>query len=572
MLGIRNLLLQLISICLLISVTIIITVSSANCKIAVLVNDASSLDSDENNIVDFMNSNSFDFDIIDSNLLKNDTIDLSNYNIFYMRSGSEPSLFNNSIVIEKIRNRVETGASIILEYYGLYLAEYISFGNIDTHCWSPYVLDASYFVETSLNSPIFMNINSWSPPVLPDLNHQLIAELNSTGYYCYPSIDFLYPSHIFLYKYLISTYGFYGQSTTSSYCIQYPGLCTGDRSVYDESSMLNIANDIMLEILPVGDGRVVNFGMPILQHASASRLNIGPIANQVRVNVINNADTLGYSAYIGHIYQAPMSGTPGTAFTEGGIGFTPNSTVTLQFRNHLGQLQTPLNVATDASGAFSLTYTAPVDKPLGTHTWWAVDDTTGNMSAPLGYLIYEPGSQTPIDTGTVSGNLGPIKIDLGFGQLTSQGTFDPTKETFVIIHGWNTENTNSLPPWMTEMGDFIKNGDTKNNVDSPAQGANVLYWNWRDKAKAKIANVIWDQTNDESCADFLFPADLIYPPGYGTPGDKVEIPFDETENSGKYLAAALLKALPKTYNQDIHLIGHSLGTLVSTYAAQFATD
>ena len=271
--------------------------------------------------------------------------------------------------------------------------------------------------------------------------------------------------------------------------------------------------------------------------------------------------------YFGHISMTPMSGLPGTTFTESGTGFTPNSTVTLHFRNQLGELQTPVQRATDASGNFTLNYTAPADKPVGTHTWWAVDDTTGKMSEPLGYNIYGTSGQvTPITNGPVSPNLGPVKVNLGFGELTSEGTFDPTKETFVIVHGWNTEDTNALPPWMTAMGNTIQNDDK-----SPAKGANVLYWNWQDKARAKKENVIWDQTHDASCMDDLLPAPLLYSQDSGVMG-MIKVPFDETENSGKYLAAAMLKALPKTYDQHIHFIGHSLGTLVSTYAAKFAKE
>ncbi|MCI5209283.1 MAG: DUF1566 domain-containing protein, partial [Candidatus Electrothrix sp. ATG2] len=123
--------------------------------------------------------------------------------------------------------------------------------------------------------------------------------------------------------------------------------------------------------------------------------------------------------YFGHIYQSPMYGQPGTTFTQSGSGFTPNSTVTLQFRNHLGELLTPIQKSTDATGSFSFDYTAPVDKPVGTHSWWVVDDTTGQVSESIGYRITSTGGQeTTIEVGSVT-TLPPIRQDAGFGTLTS---------------------------------------------------------------------------------------------------------------------------------------------------------
>ena len=43
------------------------------------------------------------------------------------------------------------------------------------------------------------------------------------------------------------------------------------------------------------------------------------------------------SGYFGRIRQTPLHGDPGTTFTQSGAGFTPNSTVTLRFRNQLGE-------------------------------------------------------------------------------------------------------------------------------------------------------------------------------------------------------------------------------------------
>ncbi|MCI5162452.1 MAG: DUF1566 domain-containing protein [Candidatus Electrothrix sp. AX5] len=269
--------------------------------------------------------------------------------------------------------------------------------------------------------------------------------------------------------------------------------------------------------------------------------------------------------YLGHIHQSPMYGPPGTTFTQSGSGFTPNSTVTLQFRNHLGELLTPLQKSTDATGSFSFDYTAPVDKPVGTHSWWVVDDTTKQVSEVIGYRIISTGGQeTAIGVGSVP-TLRPIRQDAGFGTLSSEGTFDPTKETFVIVHGWKNpfDDKDSLDNegWMKKLGKAIKD-----DSDS-AQGSNILYWDWQEKAKTKVAHTLWDSSNDESCMDVMLPGSLLSP---SLNGLNIEIPFDETEDSGKILALAMSKAIPKDYDQNIHLIGHSLGSLVVSYATKFA--
>ncbi|MCI5211680.1 MAG: hypothetical protein D3910_23520, partial [Candidatus Electrothrix sp. ATG2] len=107
----------------------------------------------------------------------------------------------------------------------------------------------------------------------------------------------------------------------------------------------------------------------------------------------------------------------------------------------------------------------------------------------------------------------------------------------------------------------------KDDSDS-AQGSNILYWDWQEKAKTKVAHTLWDSSNDESCMDVMLPGSLLSPTLNGL---NIEIPFDETEDSGKILALALSKAIPQDYNQDIHLIGHSLGSLVVSYTTKFAT-
>jgi hypothetical protein len=241
------------------------------------------------------------------------------------------------------------------------------------------------------------------------------------------------------------------------------------------------------------------------------------------------------------ISQTPMTGPPGTTFIQSGAGFTPNNTVTLHFQNHLGDELPPLQLDTDAIGTFETVYDSPLDKPEGTHFWWAIDDASGAGSGKLGYQIISSAAQKiQIADGMISAILPPERVDTPFGSLHRKGDWDEAQDTFVIVHGWNISNDTSVPLWVHQMCDDIT------SEDSSAHGSNVFYWDWLEKAKNKLpdTNIFTD------CTEWPI------------------VPFDMTEDSGKNLAKALSQAIPPDYNKDIHLIGHSLGSLVVTYAAE----
>jgi len=98
------------------------------------------------------------------------------------------------------------------------------------------------------------------------------------------------------------------------------------------------------------------------------------------------------------IAQAPMAGLPGTNFTERGTGFTPNSTATLHFKKPDGTEYPTMQQPVDAIGHFEITYNAPLDKPPGTYTWWAVDGVTGAKSNEVAYVITQPSSGLVVET------------------------------------------------------------------------------------------------------------------------------------------------------------------------------
>jgi pimeloyl-ACP methyl ester carboxylesterase len=99
------------------------------------------------------------------------------------------------------------------------------------------------------------------------------------------------------------------------------------------------------------------------------------------------AGQVGNSGSSPTIAMAPMSGAPGTTFTEWGTGFTPNGTATLHFKKPDGTEYPTQNEQLDAQGHFEIYYFAPLNKPPGTYAWWAVDNTTTAKSNEVSYTI-----------------------------------------------------------------------------------------------------------------------------------------------------------------------------------------
>lgn len=281
--------------------------------------------------------------------------------------------------------------------------------------------------------------------------------------------------------------------------------------------------------------------------------NYGHKSNGLYVRAVRGGQSSGVGplGYLGTIAQTPMEGPPGTQFAQWGTGFTPNSTVTLHFKNHLDQPLATQQLPNEPDGSFSTTYHSPTDKPVGTHTWWAVDDTTGRQSAKLRYLITgASGSQTNLNIDPPPAYIPPADHEGTFGELFRFGRWSDNEDTFVIVHGWNTDDDRTrIPDWVLLMA-----GDIRNDDNSHAKGANVFYWNWQEKAKTSH----WIDYTE------LTPTDYIQ--------WQLGVPFDEVPASGENLAKALKVAIPSNYNGQIHLIGHSLGSGVVAYAAQYARD
>lgn len=112
--------------------------------------------------------------------------------------------------------------------------------------------------------------------------------------------------------------------------------------------------------------------------------------------------------------------------------------------------------------------------------------------------------------------------------FSNSGPINPNRMTVVISHGWNPSGGNALSSWATTLAFQIQN--------SHALGANVpniIAWDWSARASAPLP------------------------------------PIDEARIQGEYLGQALQKVLGTGYQQRVHFIGHSLGTIVNAYACDY---
>ena len=217
-------------------VTDVDCVGLASGKILVLVRDSTSLDSEEQKVVDFLQQNGYEYDIADSALLQ--TMPVPSYKVIYFCTGQEPTGYNNQTVLQAIRSAVESGSSLFVEYYGCYLAQYLGWGTVSTSSWYPAVHDTSAYVKPITTHPIFAGIPTWDPPALPDRPEQVLGRLQQPGRsYNITRMDIVDGSTQISYWVMFTTYGWPYQKTDSEYCKQWGG-CTGERSVFEASVRL----------------------------------------------------------------------------------------------------------------------------------------------------------------------------------------------------------------------------------------------------------------------------------------------------------------------------------------------
>lgn len=133
--------------------------------------------------------------------------------------------------------------------------------------------------------------------------------------------------------------------------------------------------------------------------------------------------------------------------------------------------------------------------------------------------------------------------------------FDPAKETYVLVHGWNGEGSygtgdqkNSLDPlWVTGVANEIKQKDPN---------ANILAWNWTQFADS--------HAQDEKVDMLKCLADI------GS-GDCAIVPVSEVAFQSRYLAQTFGELYSGFGDEagGVQFLGHSLGAAIAANAVNF---
>lgn len=494
-------------------------ISSA--KVGLLVQNASNLDADEDNIQQFLINNSYSYDIIDSSMIKNSIVNMDSYNVLYMRTGSEPFGYNDNDVIAKINTSVRNGSRLVLEYYGVYLGAYLGAGTIEIWPWGPVAYDTSYFVEPSSSNSLFNNINSWSPPELPDDKSHLITELTVTvTSYNYPVFYFNPAIQSIPYQVLLTTYGWNGQQTGSDYCLAHPGLCTSERSVWLSDNQIpfqGVTDGV--GFVDYGSGQIYKLGLNLGQMAPADKITFGPVAQQMRKNVVNGASDSTPTLTV----ISPNGGESWIAGSSYSIQWTytgnPGTNVKIELINRC--LCVPVYTIIDSTNIGN--------NGQGSYVWVIPSGiTSGN------YLVRISSSGGSVADGSDS-HFGLISLPnppSNLGQFKSDGTTviatgDTTSETMVIFKGTVSDPDYSQVKLQIELrrldennGKFDENfGGLKESgfVPSGSEVAITVYglmdaasYHWRARAvDAKGDTGSWQEFGDN---DLLATDFVVYTP------------------------------------------------------------
>jgi hypothetical protein len=218
-------------------------------------------------------ANKIAFAVVNADMIKSGEVNLNSFNVFYIRTGAEPTTYNDPEVIAKIKTRIQSGAKLIMEYNGLYLGQYLGVGSVSQSSWMPVFTDGAYYVKPMSSSVLLRNLPVWDPPAPPDRETQLVARLKSPGIYT------------------ILKFAFDGQQTTVAFCrlASIPNGLGQDRNVYQggEQATINYIN--------FGKGKIFHLDIGFFNSVPASQLIVGPIGHAIRENAVKAATVVNGS-------------------------------------------------------------------------------------------------------------------------------------------------------------------------------------------------------------------------------------------------------------------------------------
>ena len=197
-----------------------------------------------------------------------------------------------------------------------------------------------------------------------------------------------------------------------------------------------------------------------------------------------------------------------------------------------------------AGGAFTtpnlsgVNYTVIVTKPGYVTSITNITGTAGGLlalnvqiSAMPAPPVVVDGNRIPLGTAVGSTEVGAsvLKVFKGGAFITdfsSDVEFNPNRPTIILSHGW-LSSVDGPDNWVTPMALQIR------SRVGPST-ANIVAWDWVGKANRPIFGAI-----------------------------------DVAAVQGEYLGKALRQRLGASFNQHLHFIGHSFGTIVNAYACDY---
>jgi hypothetical protein len=205
-----------------------------------------------------------------------------------------------------------------------------------------------------------------------------------------------------------------------------------------------------------------------------------------------------------------------------GVAITTNSA--LKVTNIPSATYRTQNASSNATDS-TLTITNADPTQAGAYSVSVSNSYGSASSAPALLNVYlNPLTPQPaLPSFNVAGSTPQVELPPATGSLS--GSIDPSKLTVVLTHGWNS-NSEDWPALMKAT--LIQKGYAT---------ANIVAWDWRLGASSPLYNPMKAASR--------------------TPAE------------GEALGKALFSHLGPNYNQPIHFIGHSFGTLVNCAAANY---
>ena len=220
-----------------------------NAKIALLVRNTASLDTEEQAAYSTATARGFNVTLVDPTQILNNPGILSTFDAFWAHTGSEPTGYNNTTIINALRTEISKDKKMLVSWYGKYLVQYLGIATVRYTGWWPAVSDEDYFVDCYVSNPLMVGLSAWEPPTgPPDNDNQSIWRVNpGTRYRVWIDTMTLPGTFVKIW----TSYGWTGQTPNTELGSEYGITPTSERNIY----IINFPVNQM----KLGNGEIIEF-------------------------------------------------------------------------------------------------------------------------------------------------------------------------------------------------------------------------------------------------------------------------------------------------------------------------